>query len=431
MNVVWLVVDSLRAKSLASFGGNEAPQTPFFDQLDCTAIAFRRAYAAECWTLPSHVSMFTGLLPSEHGAHFQSMAYTGTTPTIAEILSQAGYHTEVVTRNFMFDGTIPGITRGFQVNTRPVREIGRLDPFALILALNKPRSKRLMKSTAFFHPLHRSNRKFLTEYSKALLPADELALGHVLEIMQRSKKRGTPYFIFCNLYDVHWPYPPAPDSVLRPWSSLQNLAENIAFPFALTRIGSHAYLRPGFRISERNRQVLLSRYHRAIELMDAKLERFYSEATRAGLLDDTLLIITSDHGEAFGEHGLYLHDGSVYNTHLHVPLWMHHPERKSERIHDVVSTRDLFRLVRSVALRRRATTTILDKEYRTRNAAALAEHFFYPHLADMLPRYRQNIRATITDRHKVIVRSEGSEIFDLESDPEETRSAQEYDGGVP
>lgn len=419
MNVIWLVIDSLRAQSLASFGGRKVPRTPFFDRLDRTSISFRRAYAAECWTLPSHVSMFTGLLPSEHGAHFQSMAYTGSAPTIAEILSQAGHYTEIVTRNFMFDGTIPGVTRGFQVNTRPVREIGRLDPFALILALNKPRSRRLMKSTAFFHPLHRTNRKFLSEYSKALLPADEVALDHVLETVQRCRKQARPYFIFSNLYDVHWPYPPSPDSVLREWTSLEGIVQNLAFPFALTAIGSHAYLRPGFKISARNRQILLDRYHRAIELMDAKLERFYSEVNRAGFLDDTMLIITSDHGEGFGEHGLYLHDGSLYNTHLHVPLWVHHPEEESRAIEDVVSTRELFSLVQEVTLRRTTRFTVLNEDYRQRRATAHAEHFFYPHLEDMQPRYRQNIRAAITQRHKVITRREGAEIFDLGKDPEE------------
>src|SRR5262245_18811809 len=100
LNILFLVVDSLRAASLAKTGAH--PRTPFFDRLDDEMVSFRRAYAAECWTLPSHVSMFTGLLPSVHGAHFQHMGYTGSSPTIAEIVAEKGYHTEVVTRNFMF-----------------------------------------------------------------------------------------------------------------------------------------------------------------------------------------------------------------------------------------------------------------------------------------------------------------------------------------
>ena len=75
-------------------------------------VTFRQARASECWTLPTHLSMFTGLLPSAHGAHFQSMAYAERTPTVAERFAAAGYHTEVVTRNSLFDGTIPGAMGG-------------------------------------------------------------------------------------------------------------------------------------------------------------------------------------------------------------------------------------------------------------------------------------------------------------------------------
>jgi arylsulfatase A-like enzyme len=99
MNVLLLVVDSLRAASLKSTT-EEHPKTPFLRDLARRTITFRRAYAAECWTLPAHCSMFTGLLPSEHGAHFQTMGYFKSAPTVAEVLQQAGYHTELVSRNF-------------------------------------------------------------------------------------------------------------------------------------------------------------------------------------------------------------------------------------------------------------------------------------------------------------------------------------------
>jgi arylsulfatase A-like enzyme len=79
-NVILLVVDSLRYSTLAELG--EA--VPFFRSLRATA--FSRAYATECWTLPSHMSVFTGLLPSEHQMHFQNMDYRGTDPTLAEVL---------------------------------------------------------------------------------------------------------------------------------------------------------------------------------------------------------------------------------------------------------------------------------------------------------------------------------------------------------
>src|SRR5574340_864468 len=124
MNVILLVIDSLRAASLALEGDRpDLPQTPFLAWLSRTTQYFRRAYATECWTLPTHLSLFTGLMPSEHQAHFQTMAYAQPAPTVAEVLASAGFHTELITRNFVFDGTIPGVTRGFERTWHPLSNL--------------------------------------------------------------------------------------------------------------------------------------------------------------------------------------------------------------------------------------------------------------------------------------------------------------------
>ncbi|HJQ85622.1 MAG TPA: sulfatase-like hydrolase/transferase, partial [Candidatus Binatia bacterium] len=301
LNVVLLVVDSLRARSLIVPEGPTSPRTPFLDRLAGLTAHFTRAHATECWTLPSHLSMFTGLLPSEHGAHFRSLAYRGTAPTIAELLAAAGYQTELVTRNSMFDGTLPGVNRGFQETVHPLSPLGTgLNPLAIMLALSKPRFRRQIRTTGFFNPIQRASREFVTTFARATLPADVQALDHVLARMAEGRRRERPYFLFCNLYDVHAPYPPSTRSIFPPLRDGDALLDWLVMPFVLPCLGGHAYLRPGFRLSARSRRLLLARYHRAIELMDRKLERFYDDARGAGLLDDTLLVIVSDHGEAFG-----------------------------------------------------------------------------------------------------------------------------------
>lgn len=417
MNIVLIVVDSLRSKSVAR--SNRGPSTPFLEQLDDSTIHFRRAYASECWTLPAHCSIFTGLLPSQHGAHFQTMAYTKPSPTIAELLARAGYHTEVITRNFVFDGTIPGVTRGFRKHSQPLAA-QRLSPFALVLAAAKPRFRRKIRETGFFHPLQRQSREFLKTFARAMMPADRQALQYTLEQMETHRRAGKPYFLFCNLYDVHAPYPPSPRSILRPLWTPRGLAEGVTVFGPLARLGSHAYLRPGFHLSERSRKLLLGRYESAIELMDRKLSDFHEAARRAGLLDDTVLVITSDHGEAFGEHGLFLHDASVYDTHLHVPLWVHHPERPPETVDDVVSTRDLFGVLKAVALRENLDDTFLASFYRAKNPIALAEHFYYPHIPDILPQYKRNLTAAIAWPEKAVVRGAETVRYDLRRDRNET-----------
>jgi len=165
--------------------------------------------------------------------------------------------------------------------------------------------------------------------------------------------------------------------------------------------------------------VLRDRYHRAIELMDAKLAAFYDAARGAGLLDDTMLVVLADHGEAFGEHELYFHDASVYQTHLHVPLWMHVPGRAAATVDDVVSTRDLYDLLSAVAEGRQTGGTLLDADARAAAPVALAEHFHYPHVPQIQARYAQDIAAAIVRRWKAIIRREGLFVYDLVSDPEE------------
>jgi arylsulfatase A-like enzyme len=419
MNIVLVVVDSLRACSLRR-GTGAGPSTPFLELLATETSAFRRAYASECWTLPAHMSMFTGLLPSEHGAHFQTMAYRGSAPTIAEVLAARGYHTEVITRNSLFDETVPGVTRGFQVNTRVLADLGwSATPFALLLALAKPRVRRLIESSGFFSVLQKQNRNFLFTLARLGIPADQAVLARALEVMERQRKAHRPYFLFLNLYDVHAPYSPSLRSPLRPWRSLRGAVENAMLTWVLPKVSSHAYLRAGFSMSDPSRRMLLRRYHRAIELMDAKLGAFYTAASGAGLLDDTLLVLTSDHGEAFGEQELYFHDASVYDTHLHVPLFIHHPTLSPRVTDDVVATRDLFALLRAVGLDLGLAGTLLDPSARAARPVALAEHFHYPHTTGLLDRYKQNIAAAIVGRRKLVVRREGLLQYDLERDPDE------------
>jgi arylsulfatase A-like enzyme len=406
VNVVLLILDSLRSHALSP-ENPERPHTPFLDALARRSVCFRRAYATECWTLPAHASMFTGLLASEHGAHFQSMALHAPNPTVAERLSEQGYHTELVTRCPIFDGTVPGITRGFQKLTRKLAEPGRWNPAAIALALTKPRLRRQIQETGFFHPDQARNVAFVQDFARSLFPADALVLAHALERMGDLRRERRPFFLFCNLFDVHAPYSPVDDSLLEPVRSLGDLMENLTALEALARVGRHAYLRKGFAMGERSRKALLRRYHKAVERMDAKLARFHAEAAAAGFWDDTLLIVAADHGEAFGEHELYFHDASVYETHLRVPLFVQHPGLAPATIDDVVSMRWLGELIHAASEGAKPDRTILDAEFRAEHPVA------------MQPRYRQNLAAAISADRKVIVRGERVEHFDLRVDPAE------------
>ncbi len=187
-------------------------------------------------------------------------------------------------------------------------------------------------------------------------------------------------------------------------------------PYSLAQLGAHRYLCEGFALPGIAGDLLRGRYETAVQLMDRKLERFFEEAEHLGVLDDTLVVLTSDHGEAFGEHELYLHDASVFETHLHVPLWVWAPGRDVGVVDEVVSTRDLFHLNRGFALEGRYDETILDESTRRARSYAEADHFHYPHLRDALPQYRVDQRAVVTAAGKFVVRGSSGWKYDLQHD---------------
>jgi arylsulfatase A-like enzyme len=293
-----------------------------------------------------------------------------------------------------------------------------------VLALAKPRVRRLVRTSGYLHALQRESRDCIRMLAQVAIPADRAVLHHALTQMARCRARRRPYFLFLNLYDVHAPYAPTPTSPLRSFRTPGGWVENLRLPVVLPRVASHAYLRPGFRLSAASRAMLRGRYHRAIELMDAKVGEFHAAARDAGLLDDTLLVVTSDHGEAFGEHGLYFHDASVYDTHLHVPLWIRHPRLAPAVVDDVVSTRGLFALLHAAGREAGLAGTLLDPRARAAAPVALAEHFHYPHTAGLLPQYTQDLAAAVVGPRKAILTRDGVRYYDLATDPEETAPAE-------
>jgi hypothetical protein len=294
------------------------------------------------------------------------------------------------------------------------------------LAVTKPRLRRQIRETGFFHPEQVANAKFAMEFARGMLPADQLALDLVLERLSDFRRTGDRFFIFCNLYDVHAPYFPAEHGIFDAPHSLRDLLDYPLVLSALGKIGRHEYLKLGFQMPSRAKDLLLRRYHRAIELMDKKLALFFASARALGLLDDTLVIVTGDHGEAFGDHDLYLHDGSLYEPNVRVPLWILHPQRTATSTDDVVSLRDLFSLMRHTTLGE-ARASILDEEFRQARPAAILEHFYYPRVPKIAPKYRQNQVGVVTKRRKFIARGMDVEVFDNSAMNEDSCSRVQLD----
>lgn len=322
-NVLLITLDTVRAPSLSLYGYERAT-TPNLEALARTGLAFDRALSTASWTLPSHASMFTGRWHHELSTDF-TVPLDDTYPTLAEFLGARGYATAGFIANYGYCGAETGLARGFAHYEDYVVTLGQLVSSSTLLrtVADNFRLRRLLQNDEHL------NRK----------TADDLNAA-VLAWLDRDRTR--PFFAFVNYFDAHEPYlPPAPfDTQFGPGrtygkhSPLHHWLYNPAV--------GHAPM-TGSLIQEE-----VDAYDGTLAYLDDRLGALFEALQERGLWQNTLLIITSDHGEEFGEHGegehrLFEHSYSLYLPSVHVPLVVSFPGRvpAGGRIDVPISLRDL------------------------------------------------------------------------------------------
>ncbi len=308
-NVILIVMDAARADAI-SLNGGPRQTTPHIDQLAREGTYFTHAFATASWTRPSHRSMFTGNYPVRPpGARstFLARATHDTTRMLAEYFRAHGYETGAFVANFYYTGWDAGFTRGFHA----YRDFPR--------TLEQVLRTSTLGQTAFARSLYGADS--LADVWRAVVandltvPARPANAGKDAATVTdeflawRARAPARPFFAFFNYYDAHKPYdPPAPYDQMFDGDD-----------------------------DERDR------YDGSIAYIDAEIGRLTSQLRARGELDRTLLVITSDHGELFGEHGLWEHTSNLYYKLLHVPLIVRWPGHvpAGETVDAEVSLRDL------------------------------------------------------------------------------------------
>ncbi|HXE57647.1 MAG TPA: sulfatase, partial [Gemmatimonadales bacterium] len=317
-NVLLLVLDTVRSMSLGLYG-YERPTTPALEAWARRGVVFERAYATAPWTLPSHGSMFTGRWPHELSTGWSS-PLDRTHPTLAEALARRGYATGGFVANLLYCSRQHGLARGFaRYDDFPVSPGEVLVSSSLGRFLtNRSRVRRLV---GYYDVL---GRKSAAEINRAFL-------GWIESVGDR------PFFAFLNYYDAHEPYLP-PDSLARRFASGGvRRPHRIAYQLHEASRSQRGAMTPEETRAERDA------YDAAIAHLDAEIDRLFRELDRRGVLQRTLVIVTSDHGEHFGEHGLFGHGHRLYRPALEVPLVLIFPGRvpAGQRVREPVSLRDL------------------------------------------------------------------------------------------
>ncbi len=270
-NVVLIVVDTLRADHLG-FYGYDRPTSPRLDDWARRGVVFDNALATSPWTLPTFGSILTGLIPSEHGAgertresgkRWKRAPLRESVFTLPEALSSQGWQTAAVVSNPFLREHF-GLSRGFD----------RYD-------YN-----------------HRSRK------------ADEV-IDTALQMIEQLQ--GEPFFLMLHLIDPHLPY-----NAPKPFRGMFS-AGTPSNQFGMSRKEIVSVLD---ELSTDDRQRLIDRYDEEIAFVDHEIGRFLEQLDQLGIFDQSLVVLTSDHGEELFDHGDFEHGHSMHQELLRVPLVM-------------------------------------------------------------------------------------------------------------
>ena len=277
-NVLFVLVDTLRADRLEAYGGT-GDLTPRLDRLAEESLVFEQAWSTTSWTLPSMATLLTSNHGGQHGAWLAGVPLGSGIDTLPEVFRAHGYRTAAFTGGGWMSREL-GLGRGFELfedDVEPIEE-----------AVERVRT-------------------YVTE------AGDE------------------PWFLLLHTYEVHAPYAPPAE-----------VAENLraAHPEVLSELSTdpldfqQAVAENGGVVPDGVARALESMYDAEVRHADRVLGELVEWLRERGALEDTLLIVTSDHGEEFGEHGVLGHSDSLYAEQLRVPWLMRMPGSASRGVRD-------------------------------------------------------------------------------------------------
>lgn len=368
-DILFLVLDTQRADRLSCYG-YPLSTSPHLDAFAEDATLFQRAIAPAQWTIPSHASMFTGVYPSVHQTVQSYSMLPDHLPTLAERLREGGYFTAGFCNNPLVGVINNGLRRGFYsflnysgLLTSYPNQAGIPSSFLdwyrqgfkrlLAKLLNQvqdsfARSDALLalSFTPLMVPLWQTALSFKGNTTKSLDDAAQLL------IHRKGADTDQPIFSFINLMGTHMPYHP-------PRRYMEKFAPHVlrdrSAQHYLRRFNSDVYgwLAPlAGALDEPQKAALDGMYDAEVAYQDEQVGLFLSRLEQAGVLDNTLVIVCSDHGEHLGEKQFIGHSLTLYNELVRVPLIIRDPHGefpKGTEVDQIISTCHLFHTVLTAA----------------------------------------------------------------------------------
>jgi arylsulfatase A-like enzyme len=294
-SVLLIVLDTVRAQNLSLYG-YPRPTSRNLQQIALGGVTFEDALSTSSWTLPSHASLMTGRLPHETSADWLS-PLDAEHRVLAEVFRDRGYRTAAFVANAVNAGASAGFSRGFSHFSDVEFSV---DGFMARSQLGA----RLLDQPVL--------RRTVGWFDTAGRRAGSSITDAFLEWLDASPRR-QPFFSFLNFFDAHHPYVP-----VGPHAAAFGVDIDLEDVFTLLSRD------PG-DVSPRSVTSAIAAYDAATAGLDAEIGRLISALRTRGFLNDTVLVITSDHGEEFGEHGVFEHGNTLYRQSLEVPLVVRFP----------------------------------------------------------------------------------------------------------
>ena len=307
-HVILITVDTLRADALSSYGHKKG-STPHIDQLARDGILFSGARAPASWTLPSLASILTGLSPRAHTAMQLDTKLPNEVHTLAEFMRDAGYHTAAIGSSELLQPAF-NLSQGYRDYVYFPKESVGASLGALALDLLFP--ERFTTSSDFASEA--ISTRALTRRATAWLE------------LNREKE----FFLWIHYLDPHLPFSPPADFI-----PTRSPPPEVGYRFA-DLVG----VRAGYRVpSLVGREWIKELYDAEVRYVDDSVGELLATLKRLGLYEDSLIILTSDHGEEFWEHDGFAHGHSLYDEVLWVPLLVKLPHPGSKgRVSAMVQT---------------------------------------------------------------------------------------------
>ena len=286
-NVVIIVMDALRFDMLGCYGNQEG-MTPGMDEFAADSLVFRHAIAPAPYTIASTSSLFSSLLPESHGVRDGLDVFPEDIPNLARTLKENGYYTAALSG-------APFITRKYGITRDCDLEV----------YLREDEAKEVGIST--------------------------MDLGKVEEGVKQVAASGKPAFIYFHYLPPHWPYrPPAP-------FDKKYIDSSVVTNEYRKRIRTFK----GDSESEEVKELLLH-YKNNLVYADHVFRQTLEMLKRHGLYENSLVILTADHGEAFAEHGALEHGNTVYDEMIRIPMIVRVPGRQAREITQQIGSIDFF-----------------------------------------------------------------------------------------